>query len=247
MGFYGIRRRKPQIERTAAGGFVAAQAGDPRSEALPRADGKHRKHEEQNRWMKTTVVIPNYNGKHFLQDCLDSLLQSTVEIAVIVVDNGSTDGSVSWIQEHFPQVKLICFSENKGFCTAVNTGIEAAATPYVFLLNNDTKTDRFCLERLERAMEADEKIFSVGAKMLSMKEPELVDTAGICTRHLAGRMRLAKEGLLPITQRQSAFFPIVQGRHSTARHTWSRSEGLTSFILHTWKMWISDTGRRFSG
>mgnify|MGYP000829984666 CR=1 FL=1 len=40
--------------------------------------------------MKTTVVIPNYNGKHFLQDCLDSLLQSTVEIAVIVVDNGST-------------------------------------------------------------------------------------------------------------------------------------------------------------
>ena len=64
--------------------------------------------------MKTTVVIPNYNGKHFLQDCLDSLLQSTVEIAVIVVDNGSTDGSVSWIQEHFPQVKLICFSENKG-------------------------------------------------------------------------------------------------------------------------------------
>ena len=128
--------------------------------------------------MKTTVVIPNYNGKHFLQDCLDSLLQSTVEIAVIVVDNGSTDGSVSWIQEHFPQVKLICFSENKGFCTAVNTGIEAAATPYIFLLNNDTKTDRFCLERLERAMEADEKIFSVGAKMLSMKEPELVDTAG---------------------------------------------------------------------
>ena len=99
--------------------------------------------------MKTTVVIPNYNGKHFLQDCLDSLFQSTVEIAVIVVDNGSTDGSVSWIQEHFPQVKLICFSENKGFCTAVNTGIGAAATPYVFLLNNDTKTDRFCLERLE--------------------------------------------------------------------------------------------------
>ena len=92
--------------------------------------------------MKTTVVIPNYNGKHFLQ------------------------------------VKLICFSENKGFCTAVNTGIEAAATPYVFLLNNDTKTDRFCLECLERAMDADEKIFSVGAKMLSMKEPELVDTAG---------------------------------------------------------------------
>ena len=197
--------------------------------------------------MKTTVVIPNYNGKHFLQDCLDSLLQSTVEIAVIVVDNGSTDGSVSWIQEHFPQVKLICFSENKGFCTAVNTGIEAAATPYVFLLNNDTKTDRFCLERLERAMEANEKIFSVGAKMLSMKEPELVDTAGDLYSAFGWAYAIGKGRPSSNTQRQSAFFPIVQGRRSTARHTWSRSEGLTSFILHTWKMWISDTGRRFSG
>ena len=128
--------------------------------------------------MKTTVVIPNYNGKQFLQDCLGSLSESTVEIAVIVVDNGSTDGSVSWIKEHFPRVELICFPENKGFCSAVNAGIEASATPYVFLLNNDTKTDEFCMERLEQAMEADGRIFSVGAKMLSMKEPELVDTAG---------------------------------------------------------------------
>lgn len=139
MGFYGIRRRKPQIERTAAGGFVAAQAGDPRSEALPRADGKHRKHEEQNRWMKTTVVIPNYNGKHFLQDCLDSLLQSTVEIAVIVVDNGSTDGSVSWIQEHFPQVKLICFSADNTRFFSDWIGKKQTSVELLFLLQTPAR------------------------------------------------------------------------------------------------------------
>lgn len=161
--------------------------------------------------MKTTVVIPNYNGKHFLRDCLDSLLQSTVEIAVIVVDNGSTDGSVSWIQEHFPQVKLICFSENKGFCTAVNTGIEAAATPYVFLLNNDTKTDRFCLERLERAMEADEKIFSVGAKMLSMKEPELVDTAGDLYSAWLGVCDWQGKAFFQLHSAKARFFQLCRG------------------------------------
>ena len=191
--------------------------------------------------MKTTVVIPNYNGNIFCRTVWTACFRA-VEFAVIVVDNGSTDGSVSWIQEHFPQVKLICFSENKGFCTAVNTGIEAAATPYVFLLNNDTKTDRFCLERLERAMEADEKIFSVGAKMLSMKR------TGAC-RYGGGSVLGIWLGVCD-WQRKAFFqytapkrvFPIAQGRRSTARHIWSRSEGSTSFILHTWKMW--DIGYR---
>ena len=197
--------------------------------------------------MKTTVVIPNYNGKHFLQDCLDSLLQSTVEIAVIVVDNGSTDGSVSWIQEHFPQVKLICFSENKGFVRQSIPELKLLLHRMFFFLNNDTKTDRFCLERLERAMDADEKIFSVGAKMLSMKEPELVDTAGDLYSAFGWAYAIGKGRPSSNYTAPKRVFPIAQGRRSTARHIWSRSEGLTSFILHTWKMWISDTGHRFSG
>ncbi|MFR6588930.1 MAG: glycosyltransferase family 2 protein [Gallintestinimicrobium sp.] len=197
--------------------------------------------------MKTTVVIPNYNGKHFLQDCLDSLLQSTVEIAVIVVDNGSTDGSVSWIQEHFPQVKLICFSENKGFCAAVNTGIEAAATPYVFLLNNDTKTDRFCLERLERAMEADEKIFSVGAKMLSMKEPELVDTAGDLYSAFGWAYAIGKGRPSSNYTAPKRVFSNCAGAALYRKAHLEQIGGFDELHLHTWKMWISDTGRRFSG
>lgn len=128
--------------------------------------------------MKTTVIIPNYNGKHFLINCLKSAAESSVSASVLVVDNGSTDGSMEWLAENYPQVRVIAFEKNRGFCEAVNAGIKAADTPYVFLLNNDTTIEPDCIERLEAAMERSKRIFSVGAKMLSMSQPELVDSAG---------------------------------------------------------------------
>lgn len=128
--------------------------------------------------MKTTVIIPNYNGKHFLEKCLESLTKSTVCASVIMVDNGSSDYSCEYVREHFPQVRLLTFRENRGFCEAVNAGIRASDTEFVFLLNNDTEVAPDCIGRLEEAMEKDSRIFSVGAKMLSMQEPETVDTAG---------------------------------------------------------------------
>lgn len=128
--------------------------------------------------MKTTVIIPNYNGKKFLINCLNSATKSTVSASILVVDNGSTDGSKEWLAEKYPQADVIAFDKNRGFCEAVNAGIEAAKTPYVFLLNNDTTIAPDCIEKLENAMEQDKRIFSVGAKMLSMQQPELVDSAG---------------------------------------------------------------------
>lgn len=128
--------------------------------------------------MKTTVIIPNYNGKAFLKNCLESAAKSTVRASFIVVDNGSADGSVEWLAANYPQVRRIVFEENRGFCAAVNAGIEAADTPYVFLLNNDTTMEPDCIERLEMAIEREERIFSVGAKLLSMKNPDLADGVG---------------------------------------------------------------------
>ena len=128
--------------------------------------------------MKTTVIIPNYNGIDFLKNCLESTTKSSVPASVIVVDNGSGDGSREWVKENYPRVKVIAFPENRGFCAAVNVGIRAAETPYVFLLNNDTTVEPDCIQRLEAAMDGTQRIFSVGAKMLSMQNPELVDTAG---------------------------------------------------------------------
>ncbi len=123
---------------------------------------------------KTTVVIPNYNGMAFLDKCLSSL----GDYPIVLVDNGSTDNSVGFVQANYPQVELILNTENKGFCYASNQGIEAAKTPYVFLLNNDTEVETDCIAHLEACMESDSKIFSVQAKMLQMSNPDLIDDAG---------------------------------------------------------------------
>ena len=128
--------------------------------------------------MKTTVVIPNYNGRNYLQDCLTSLLEGSEVPAIIVVDNGSVDESAAMVKEKFPMVKLIALPENRGFSAAVNIGIREAGTEYVFLLNNDTVVLKDTIEELEAAMERHPKAFSVAAKMLQMKNPELIDSAG---------------------------------------------------------------------
>ena len=124
------------------------------------------------------MIIPNYNGIKFLKNCLDSVTKSDVEASVIVVDNGSEDGSRQIAEEYGNNVKVISFPENRGFPAAVNAGILAADTPYVFLLNNDVTVEPDCIRQLELAMESDDRLFSVGAKMLSMYEPDKVDSMG---------------------------------------------------------------------
>lgn len=127
---------------------------------------------------RTTVVIPNWNGKQYIEACLDSVYLSTKIPTVIVVDNGSVDGSDQIVAEKYPQVQLVSLSENTGFCHAVNVGIEKTQSEFVFLLNNDTVIDQKCIEELEKMMDSSEKLFSVGAKMINMKFPEKLDDAG---------------------------------------------------------------------
>ena len=127
--------------------------------------------------IKTTIIIPNYNGLSFMEPCFESLKEQTVrDFKVLVVDNGSTDGSVEWLKEH--RVPSIFLKENTGFSGAVNTGIRAADTPYVLLLNNDTRVEPGFVAAMERAMDQSPKIFSVSSKMIQMYHPDLMDDAG---------------------------------------------------------------------
>lgn len=128
--------------------------------------------------MHATVIIPNYNGIHFIEECLAAIYAGTQIPEVIVVDNASKDGSCELVEEKYPQVNLVKFQTNKGFCSAVNKGIELANTKYVILLNNDTKVEKKFVEELVKAIECRKDAFSVGAKMLSMKEPDKIDDAG---------------------------------------------------------------------
>lgn len=129
--------------------------------------------------MKVTVIIPNYNGKHFMQPCLESLKKQTCpNFKILIVDNHSTDGSIEYMTEHYPEIEVISLDKNYGFSYAVNVGIRHAVTPYVILLNNDTTVDEHYIEAMTKAIEASPRIFSVSSKMIQMYHPGLIDSAG---------------------------------------------------------------------
>ena len=126
--------------------------------------------------IRSTIVIPNFNGINYIENCLASLADEPAR--VIVVDNGSTDGSRQLVQEKFPGARMIALEKNSGFCTAVNRGMEASDTAYVILLNNDTTVRPGFVRALEAALEKDARVFSGAAKMVNMRRPELIDDAG---------------------------------------------------------------------
>ena len=87
---------------------------------------------------EVSVIIPNFNGMAYLDGVLAGLECQTVDdFEVILVDNGSSDGSCAFVAARYPWVHLIELPENFGFCKAVNEGIRASRSTYVLLLNND--------------------------------------------------------------------------------------------------------------
>ena len=127
---------------------------------------------------KVSVVIPNYNGMAFLETCLKALLADAPRSEILVVDNGSSDGSRELVQERFPEVRLIALDQNYGFPRAVNEGIRASLRPYVILLNNDTEVLPGFTKALAEALEADSRAFSAQAQLISLHDPEKTDDAG---------------------------------------------------------------------
>lgn len=126
-----------------------------------------------------SVVIPNWNGKRFLAGCLDSLsMQSYRDLEVIVVDNGSSDGSVELLTQQYPQVKIARFETNTGFSVAVNRGIRESAGEFIALINNDTVVDSDWLKYMVLAMREHSDIGSCGCKMLAYDDHSLLDGAG---------------------------------------------------------------------
>lgn len=126
-----------------------------------------------------TIVIPNLNGKKFLKNCLDSLMdQSRQDFSIIFIDNGSEDGSAEYVESHYPEVKVCRNEKNMGFCRAVNQGILMSRTPYVILLNNDTVCESSFVEELIGAIEKREDAFACAPMMLQMSDPERMDDGG---------------------------------------------------------------------
>ena len=125
------------------------------------------------------IIIPNWNGRILLKTCLDSLHnQSSRAFRTIVVDNGSTDGSVSFIQENYPRVKIIELDENKGFSAAVNRGILASDSQWLLLLNNDVEVASDCMEFLDTVCRRHQEYDFFALKMIDFHKRTHIDGAG---------------------------------------------------------------------
>jgi GT2 family glycosyltransferase len=132
---------------------------------------------------RATVVIPNWNGRQFLGLCLGSLREQTWgAFETILVDNGSVDGSVTFVKEHFPEVYVVSLGENRGIAAAFNAGIEASTAEYVVLLNNDTEQDPGWLEALVRAAEDHPEAGFLASKLVDFHDRTMLDGAGDAMR-----------------------------------------------------------------
>ena len=128
---------------------------------------------------EVSIVIPNYNGIKFIGGCLEAVYaQHYPGLEVILVDNGSTDGSRELAMREYPQTHLVALDDNYGFCGAVNAGIRASDSEFVILLNNDTQVCPGFVAELVRGMRHSEKIFSGAAKMIQMYDKMKLDDAG---------------------------------------------------------------------
>lgn len=129
---------------------------------------------------RVSVVVVNWNGRHHLTECLDSLAAQTFsDFEVVLVDNGSSDGSVALVEEHYPTVKILPLAENTGFARGNNLGFAQAQGEYLVTLNNDTRTEPGWLAALVAAADADPRIGMVGSRICTYAEPDRLDSIGV--------------------------------------------------------------------
>lgn len=130
--------------------------------------------------MNIAVIIPNLNGVDLIAECLKSLQKQTHPAEIIVVDNGSTDDSVSLIEKEFPDITLIKLDKNYGFAGGVNAGIRMALKKNydaVAVFNNDAVADKNWLKNLVNALSIDNRIGAAGSKQL-LPDGKHIDATG---------------------------------------------------------------------
>jgi GT2 family glycosyltransferase len=129
--------------------------------------------------LKVSVIVVNWNRRDLLRACLTSLgSQTETGFEIIVVDNGSADGSAEMVERQFTGVRLIRNSENRGFCAANNQGIAASQGDFIALLNNDAEADADWLRALVDALEARPDCGMAASKILVWEDPGQIDKAG---------------------------------------------------------------------
>jgi GT2 family glycosyltransferase len=126
-----------------------------------------------------SVIIVNYNGAEFLDECIESISNQTyTNWEMIILDNNSKDNSIELIKK-YPFVKLIESTENLGFAKGNNVAINHSNGEYIALINNDARADSYWLEKLVYQLENNTELGSCGCKIISHYDPDLMDSAGL--------------------------------------------------------------------
>lgn len=135
----------------------------------------------------TAVVILNWNGKHFLEKFVPILIEKTSKKdgTIFIADNGSTDGSIEWLKDYYPEVRLIIFDKNYGFTGGYNRAFKEIAEgrenfKYYLLLNSDVEVTENWLRQLNTFMEEHPKAGICSPKVLSYDKKEYFEHAGAC-------------------------------------------------------------------
>jgi len=158
-----------------------------------------------------SVIIVNWNGLSHLPDCLGSLSKQTFrDFEVILVDNGSSDESVTYVKQHYPWVKLVILNENKGFSVGNNHGLLHAVGDYIVTLNNDTRAETDWLEILVKTADMHIDAGMVGCRICSFDDPDMIDSIGmgICRDGMSrGRFRNRRWSSLEMHEVEEILFP----------------------------------------
>jgi GT2 family glycosyltransferase len=128
---------------------------------------------------KASVIIVNTNERHHLERCLPTVCQQDYEdYEVLVVDNHSTDGSIDFVERHYPQVRVIENSRNLGYAGANNVGFRHACGKYIAVLNADTRVEVDWLRELVHALQAEPGAGLAAPKILMMEDPKRINACG---------------------------------------------------------------------
>jgi len=129
---------------------------------------------------KVSIIVLNWNGKQYLETCLSSLVkQDYPSFEIIFVDNGSSDGSIEFVEQNYPHVIIVSHSTNLGFARGINSGINVSRGNYLATLNNDAEANSDWISRLVHVMESDSHIGCCASKMLRYFDRNVIDSAGV--------------------------------------------------------------------
>jgi GT2 family glycosyltransferase len=125
------------------------------------------------------IVILNWNGRHYLEQFLPSVLSTTYNnLKIIIADNGSTDQSLEYLKEHFPQVELLVLDQNYGFAGGYNKALKQVQADYFVLLNSDVEVSPGWIDPIIRLLESDKNYAACQPKILSYKNKLQFEYAG---------------------------------------------------------------------